>query len=158
MRALMGNSKASVEDNDNGDEKAALWELLSMDWGKALLWLLAAIIVGQAIQQFYIAYTASYMKKIDNYPSIKHEYDFIRKSGRMGYISRGVVFGILAFFIVEVILQHNANAYQGTEGALQYLLTFSYGTWLLGVVALGLTLYGLFNVMVARHANLTRLT
>nr|WP_285897022.1 DUF1206 domain-containing protein [Antarcticibacterium sp. W02-3] len=76
----------------------------------------------------------------------------------MGYISRGVVFGILAFFIVEVILQHNANAYQGTEGALQYLLTFSYGTWLLGVVALGLTLYGLFNVMVARHANLTRLT
>lgn len=155
---LSGNGEAQVEDNNNGDEKTALWELLSMDWGKALLWVLAAIIAGQAIQQFYIAYTAGYMKKIDNYPSVKHEYDFIKKSGRMGYIARGVVFGILSFFIVQVILQHNADAYKGTEGALQYLLTLSYGTWLLGAVALGLTLYGLFNVMVARHANLARLT
>lgn len=155
---LSGNGEAQVEDNNNGDEKTALWELLSMDWGKALLWVLAAIIAGQAIQQFYIAYTAGYMKKIDNYPSVKHEYDFIKRSGRMGYIARGVVFGILSFFIVQVILQHNADAYKGTEGALQYLLTLSYGTWLLGAVALGLTLYGLFNVMVARHANLARLT
>lgn len=158
IRALGGNREAHVEDNDNGEEKAALWELLSMDWGKALLWILAAIIAGQALQQFYIAYTAGFMKKIDNYPNVKHEYDFIKKSGRLGYISRGVVFGVLAFFIIQVILQHNANAYKGTEGALQYLLTFSYGTWLLGAIALGLILYGIFNVMVARHANLTRLT
>jgi hypothetical protein len=158
ISVLSGNGEARVEEDNNGDEKAALWELLSMDWGKALLWVLAAIIAGQALQQFFIAYTASFMKKIDNYPSVKHEYDFIKKSGRMGYFSRGVVFGILAFFIVEVILQHNANAYKGTEGALQYLLTFSYGTLLLGAVALGLILYGIFNVMVARNANLTRLT
>ncbi len=156
--ALSENREARVEEGNNGEEKTVLWELLAMDWGKTLLWLLAAIIAGQAIQQFYIAYTTSYMKKIDNYPSVKHEYDLIKKSGRIGYISRGVVFGILSFFIVEVILQHNANAYKGTEGALQYLLTFSYGTWLLGAVAFGLILYGLFNVMVARHANLTRLT
>ena len=156
--ALSGNGEPRVEDDNNGDEKAALWELLSMDWGKALLWILAAIIAGQAIQQFYIAYTAGFMKKIDNYPSVRHEYDFIKKSGRLGYISRGVVFGILAFFIVQVILQHNANAYKGTEGALHYLLTFNYGTWLLAAVALGLILYGIFYVMVARNANLTRIT
>lgn len=158
ISVISGNGEAQIEDNDNGDEKTALWELLSMDWGKALLWVLAAIIAGQALQQFYIAFTAGYMKKIDNYPSVKHEYDFIKRAGRTGYISRGVVFGILAFFIVQVILQHNADAYKGTEGALQFLLTFNYGTWLLAAVALGLILYGIFNVMVARHSNLTRLT
>lgn len=158
ISVLTGNGSAQPESDNNGDEKAALWEILSMDWGKALLWIIAAIVAGQAIQQFYISYTANFMKKIDNYPSIKNEYDFIRKAGRYGYAARGIVFGILAFFIVQVILQHNANAYQGTEGALQYLLSFTYGQILLGAVALGLAGYGIFNIMVARHANLTRLT
>lgn len=155
--SLTGNGSSEPESNNNGDEKAALWEILSMDWGKVLLWIIAAIIAGQAIQQFYISYTANFMKKIDNYPSIKNEYDFIRKAGRYGYGARGVVFGILAFFIIQVIIQHNANAYKGTEGALQYLLSFTYGQVLLGAVALGLAGYGIFNIMVARHANLTKL-
>lgn len=155
---LGGDRTNGSKGNSNGDEKAALWELLSHDWGKALIWIIAAVVAGQALQQFYLAYTAKFMEKIDHYPSIQNEYDFIRKSGRFGYAARGVVFGILSFFIVQVILQHNANAYEGTEGALQYLLTFDYGSILLGTVALGLTGYGVFNIMVARHSNLTKLT
>lgn len=142
----------------NGDRKAALGELLAQDWGKILIWVIAAVVAGQALRQFYLAYRASFMKKIDNYPDIKHEYDFIRKSGRFGYGARGVVFGILAFFLVQVIIQHNADIYDGTEGALQFLLGFSYGPFLLGAVALGLVGYGIFNIMVARHADLTRLS
>lgn len=158
ISVLSGNGATEPDQDSNGDEKAALWELLSMDWGKALLWIVAAIIAGQAIQQFILAYSAKFMKKIDSYPSIKNEYDVIKKSGRIGYFARGVVFGILAFFIVQVILQHNANEYKGTEGALQFLLSFSYGPVLLGAVAFGLTGYGVFHLMVARHADLTRLT
>ncbi|WP_029038130.1 DUF1206 domain-containing protein [Salinimicrobium xinjiangense] len=146
-----GNSDGNLE------EKAALWELLSTDWGKLILWILALVVAGQALWQFKIAKDGKFMKKIDNYPEIKHEYDFIRRSGRFGYISRGVVFGIISFFLIKVILQHNANIYKGTEGALQYLLSFSYGSFLLGATALGLIGYGIFHIMVARHANLTTL-
>ncbi len=155
--SLQGSSSPMKEKDSNGEEKAALWELLSHDWGRILIWILAALVAGQAIQQFYLAYKASFMKKIDNYPSIKNEYNFIRKTGRFGYTARGIVFGIISFFIVQVSLEHSANAYKGTEGALQYLLTFNYGTILLAAVALGLIGYGIFNIMVARHANLTKL-
>ncbi|HSP40549.1 MAG TPA: DUF1206 domain-containing protein [Gillisia sp.] len=143
--------------DSNNEERAALWELLNHDWGKILLWALALLIAGQALQQFYISYKAGFMKKIDNYPQVKYEYDLIRKVGRFGYVARGVVFGILSFFVVRVILSHNANAYKGTQGALRYLLSFDYGTMLLATVALGLAGYGIFNIMVARHANLTRI-
>lgn len=158
INSLIGSSQEDLGTNEGGDKKAALWELLSHDWGKVLIWALGIIIAGQAIQQFYIAYKASFMKKIDNYPSVKHEYDFIRRAGRLGYIARGMVFGVIAFFIIQVILNLNANEYKGTEGALVYFLSFSYGKLLLGAVALGLTAYGIFHIMVARHANLTRLT
>lgn len=158
FNSFTGNASNENETVSNSDEKAALWELLSRDWGKTLLWIIAAIIAGQALQQFYIAYRVKFMKKIDNYPNNIIEYNFIRRAGRFGYLARGVVFGILSFFIVQVILQHNANAYKGTEGALQFLLSFGYGPFLLGTVALGLTGYGLFNIMVARHADFTRLS
>lgn len=158
-KPLINDLTGQRKDNsdDNGNEKAALWELLSQDWGKTLIWIIAAVVAGQAIQQLYIAYTAKFMKKIDNYPSIKNEYDFIRRAGRFGYVARAIVFAVLSFFLVQVILQHNANEYKGTEGALQFLLSFSYGSFLLATVALGLSGYGIFNMMVARHANLTRL-
>lgn len=139
------------------EEKAALWELLSTDWGKVILWILAAVVAGQAIWQFRIARSEKFMKKIDNYPEIKNEYDFIRRAGKFGYTARGLVFGIISFFLVKVILQHNAQIYKGTEGALQYLLSFSYGSFLLGATAIGLIGYGIFNMMVARHASLTSL-
>ncbi|HSJ11246.1 MAG TPA: DUF1206 domain-containing protein [Gillisia sp.] len=157
INALTPGNEKDVE-TGGGDEKAALWELLSHDWGKALIWALAILVAGQALQQFFIAYKGKFMKKIDNYPTVKIEYDFIRRAGRLGYISRGMVFGVLAFFLINVILTHNANEYKGTEGALAYFLSFSYGPVLLGAVALGLTAYGVFHIMVARHANLTRLS
>lgn len=154
VKDLMGEGGGGPSEN-SAQQKAALGELLANDWGKTAIWILAAIIAAQAIWQFKLAYTAKFMKKIDNYPDIKHEYDFIRKSGRLGYSARGLVFGIISYFLVMVILQHNAQVYKGTEGAMQYMLSFSYGSLLLGVTAVGLIGYGVFNIMVARHANLT---
>lgn len=155
FKDLLGHRGPHGASENSNEQKAALGELLAKDWGEIVIWSLAIIIAAQALWQFKLAYTAKFMKKIDNYPDIKHEYDFIRKSGRLGYCARGVVFGIISFFLVRVVLQHNAEVYKGTEGALQYLLSFSYGSLLLGVTAVGLIGYGVFNIMVARHANLT---
>ena len=141
----------------NEQEKAALGEILSQSWGTLLIWLLAIIVAAQAIWQFRLAYSARFMKKIDQFPDLKHEYEFIRKAGRFGYAARGVVFGIISFFLVKVVLLHNAQVYKGTEGALQYLLSFSYGNLLLGATAAGLLGYGIFNMMIARHTKLTRI-
>lgn len=154
VKHLMGEG-GGAPSKSNIEQKAALGELLANDWGKTAIWILAAIIAAQAIWQFKLAYSGKFMKKIDNYPDIRHEYEFIRKSGRFGYSARGVVFGIISYFLVKVILQHNAQVYKGTEGAMQYMLSFSYGSILLGLTALGLIGYGVFNIMVARHANLT---
>lgn len=154
---LAGGNGTSKPSDGTQQEKAALGEILSHDYGSTLIWVLALIVAAQAIMQFRLAYTAHFMKKIDSYPDLKHEYEFIRKSGRLGYAARGVVFGIISFFLIKVILLHNAQVYKGTEGALQYLLSFTYGSLLLGATAAGLIGYGIFNMMVARHAKLTRI-
>ena len=152
---LTGDDHSKKPTGGNEQQEAALGEILSHSYGTTLIWILALIVAIQAFMQFRLAYTTHFMKKIDKYPNLKHEYEFIRKSGRIGYAARGVVFGIISFYLVKVILLHNSEVYKGTEGALQYLLSFSYGSYLLGITAAGLMGYGIFNMMVARHAKLT---
>lgn len=154
---LTGSSEPQKTNEGSEQEKAALGEILSHDWGTAMIWILALIVAVQAIMQFKLAHSAKFMKKIDKSPDLQHEYEFIRKAGQFGYFARGVVFGIIAFFLIKVILLHNAQVYKGTQDALQYLLSFSYGSFLLGATAAGLIGYGIFNMMVARHADLTNL-
>ena len=155
LEKLSGGNSTAQAGGENEQEKAALGELLSHSYGTSLIWILALIVSAQAIWQFRLAYSGRYMKKIDSYPDLKHEYEFIKKSGKLGYVARGIVFGIISFFLIKVVLLHNAEVYKGTEGALQYLLSFSYGSLLLGATAAGLLGYGIFNMMVARHAQLT---
>ncbi len=154
---LLGNLGSSGGSSQGGGKKKAmLAEMLEKDWGVWVIGAIALIVAGQAVWQFYRGYSGKYMKKIDSTPANRHEYELVRKSGKFGYMARGVVFGILSFFLVKVILDHNANAYKGTEGAFQYLLSLDYGSILMGAVALGLLGYGIFCILVARHSNLTR--
>ena len=141
---LTGSNSPAKPAGDNEQEQAALGEILSQSYGSTLIWILALIVAAQALWQFRLAYSMRFMKKIDKYPDLKHEYKFIRKSGKIGYGARGVVFGIISFFLIKVILLHNAEIYKGTEGAMQYLLSFSYGSLLLGATATGLIGYGIF--------------
>lgn len=139
-------------------KKAMLSELLNKEWGIWIIWSIAIALAINAIWHCYIGYSGKYMKKVDDNPDNKTEYDLVKRSGKFGYIARGIVFGIIAFFIANVCVAHNANAYKDTEGVFQYLLKLSYGPFLLGAVALGMLGYGIFCLLVARNSDLTKMS
>ena len=142
--------------SSGGQQKEALLaQLLDQQWGAWLVGVIAVVVAGMALYQFYKSYTGDYMKKLEGNPG--RHYNLIKKAGRWGYAARGVVFGIISFFLFRVMSAHNADAYRGTEGALQYLLSLNYGNVLLALVALGLVGYAIFNIMAARHTNLSAL-
>ena len=157
MLEVLGIERIDAPAEDGQFRQAALGEILSLEWGKILIWTVAGIVAIQAFMQFRLAFTRKFMKKVDHDPDLKEEHDFISNLGKFGYTARGVVFALISFFLVKVILLHNAETYRGLHGSMQYLLTFSYGSVLLGTVALGLLAYGIFNIMVARHADYTRI-
>lgn len=152
-KALFAGSSSGGGDK----KKAVLAELLDKDWGPWVIGAIALIVAGQALFQFWQGYSAKFLKKIDDQPEDNRTYNLIKYSGRFGYYARGVVFGIISFFLFKVISAHSAEAYSGTEGVFQYLLGLSFGKVLMGIVALGLVGYGVFNIMVARHSELTRI-
>lgn len=67
---------------------------------------------------------------------------------RFGLAARGLVFTIIGGFLVVAAIQSDPSEATGIGGVLSMLRTTP---WLLGVVALGLMAYGLYNLVRARY-------
>ncbi|WP_460881170.1 DUF1206 domain-containing protein [Pontibacter rugosus] len=63
------------------------------------------------------------------------------KTGKLGYVSRGAVWGVLSYLLARAAL----DAQKGGAGSVFHFLESAlYGAYLLAVVALGLICYSLF--------------
>jgi hypothetical protein len=73
------------------------------------------------------------------------------RAGKWGYTARGVIFAIMGAAFVSAGLNTNPGKAKGMEASLDTLASKSYGDWLLGSVALGLALYGVYSIIEARY-------
>jgi hypothetical protein len=70
--------------------------------------------------------------------------------GRVGLVSRGVVFTVIGVILVAAALRVQTQPSAGLEGALLELAHQPFGRTLLGAVALGLMAFGAYSAMCAR--------
>src|SRR5690606_40408749 len=80
--------------SEGESQKAALGMLLEKDWGIWIVWILAIGMAGNAVWRFYLGISGIFMIQIDENPDSKNEYKLVKRSGRYGYVARGVVFGV----------------------------------------------------------------
>ena len=71
--------------------------------------------------------------------------------GRLGFAARGLIFGLIGFLAFQALL--GAHHPQGFDGALIEIARAPYGELLLGAVAVGLILFGVYSVLTARWHN-----
>jgi hypothetical protein len=71
--------------------------------------------------------------------------------GVVGLLARMVVFCLIGVFVIKAAYEYNPREAVGLDGALQKLAQHSYGSWLLGVVAIGLIAYAIFCAFEARY-------
>ena len=79
-------------------------------------------------------------------------------SGTIGYAARGVVFGMVGVFLVQAGLTHDPDKTKGLDGALLEVAEADYGPWLLGLLAAGLILFGLYRMLDGRYRKSSELT
>jgi hypothetical protein len=73
---------------------------------------------------------------------------WVVRSGRLGLAARGLVFVIIAYYFVQSALQASPSEAKGLGGVLTSMQDTP---WLLGLVALGLLGYGIYNLVRARY-------
>jgi hypothetical protein len=120
-------------------------------------WIVGAVglaIGGAALFQFYRAATAKFMDDMKTGEMGPDLHDWVERTGRVGFAARGIVFGVIAWFLVKAAVQYDPKEAVGLGGALSKLAQASYGPFLLGVTAAGLVAFAVFCLAQARWRDI----
>ncbi|HST84540.1 MAG TPA: DUF1206 domain-containing protein [Kineosporiaceae bacterium] len=143
LKLALGNGSKS------SSQKQKDWtsNLLELPAGRVLV-----VIIGLAVIAFagYLAYKGVKKKFLPKIGGGDADAKVI-KLGQVGYIARGVAFGVLGILVVVAGVKSQPEKSRGLDGALKALAEQPYGKWILILVALGLAAYGVFQLVTARH-------
>ena len=115
-------------------------------------WAVAVVgtgICGFGIFQFYRAAAPNKKERIERRRTKLR--GIVLSLGVLGFIARGVVFGLIGVLLIYTAWRYNVASATGIAGALGAVKQQAYGTWLLGAVAAGLIAYGLFEIADAGY-------
>ncbi|MEP6528211.1 MAG: DUF1206 domain-containing protein, partial [Nocardioidaceae bacterium] len=73
--------------------------------------------------------------------------------GMVGTTARGIVFAVAGGLVVEAAIRYEPAKSTGLDGALRTLANRAYGPWILGVLAVGLIMFGVYGLAAARFAK-----
>lgn len=135
-------------------EKTMSAKLLEQPFGVWLVGALGVGIIAYGIYELYKGYKEKFMKKFKTYEMNIGERKIARNSGKLGLMSRGIVFSMIGFFFIQTAITHNPDQSKGIDGALAELAQQPYGQILLALVALGLILYGVYQIIRGRYISM----
>ena len=128
--------------------------VLGWTGGTVIVGLAGGVLVGVALYQGYKGLARKFLEEANTEqmsPSVKRAYDAL---GVFGHLARMVVFGLTGYGLIAAAVDFDPHKAVGLDGALRELADASYGPLLLGVVAAGLTGFGLYSVADARYRKI----
>ncbi len=132
--------------NENGNpehEREMIGNMLHAGGGNELIIGLGIAILVTAGVQFFYGITRGYRERLDiaNISYSKKKTIFIL--GMAGYIARGIIIGIMGYFIIKAGITHNAEYAVNTDKAFDFIGD-NVGKIPFAIVALGTIFYGIF--------------
>jgi len=143
-------------EEDGKPSAAESWtaSVMEFPYGNWLVILAGLSVMGYGLYQCYKGYAAKFRKRLKLGEMSERGIRWAMRSGRFGFIARGVVFLIVGGVLIQAALHYDSTEAKGLDGVLQLLIRQSYGKWLLGLVALGLVAYGLYMLIEARYRRI----
>ncbi|MEC3885583.1 DUF1206 domain-containing protein [Halobacillus litoralis] len=140
--------------SSGNSEQTLSAKLLSQPFGQWLVGLLGAIVIGYGLYEIYQGSTGKFMKKMNTGEMDRHKRNVAEKSGKFGLSARGIVLGLIGFFFIQTALTANPDEAKGLDGALSEIAQQPFGQILLGIAAVGLVLYGVYQMVRGRYARM----
>lgn len=140
------------QDSGNGNQQLAS-RLLEQSAGQWLLGAAALIMAAVGVYQLYYGLSEKYRKHVQGLSLSTPASSLLLRSGKVGYVARGIVWLVIAWLLFQAALQANAAKAGDTAQAFQFVESSTAGSLLLGALGAGLAAYGVFNFIRARYEH-----
>lgn len=149
-RVVFGDDKGSSEQ----DHKSRTAQLMQLPFGWVIVGLVGVGFIGFGLYQMYKGYKRKFLKRLESGAMDQTEKRWATRLGQIGLAARGVVFCIIGYFLIQAALDYNPREVRGLGGALQAIAAQPYGKALLGIVAAGLVVYGIYMLVEAKYHHI----
>ncbi|HEU4631906.1 MAG TPA: DUF1206 domain-containing protein [Gemmatimonadaceae bacterium] len=150
LRLVSGNGGGS------GGDRAEDWtaRALALPAGRWLVGLAGAGVVVYGLYQLRRAKDGDIRDRLDLSELGARGARWVVRIGQVGVAARAVVFAMIGWFLIRAAWEANAERAGGLGDALRGLAGAAYGPWVLGLVALGLAAFGVWQVVNARYRRI----
>ncbi|WP_046179424.1 DUF1206 domain-containing protein [Domibacillus tundrae] len=152
--ALTAFKLAMQTGGGGSSEKTISAKLLAQPFGQWIVGLIGLIIIIYGLIELYRGFKEKFMKYFKTHEMKNKEVRLARNAGKAGLMARGVVLAMTGFFFIQTAITANPDETKGFGGALAELASQPFGQFLLGLVAAGLILYGVYEVVRGRYQRM----
>lgn len=142
---------SGMGDSGDSSRQFIVSKVLEYEGGEYFVGIAGLVVIGMGIYQIVRGVTGRFMKRVNLVRSNLKE--AFTTAGTLGYISRGIVLGIIGYFLFHAAWISNPEEAQGTGAAFDFLKN-TFGSVMMAVVALGLTGYGVFCFVKAKYQKI----
>lgn len=128
--------------------------VLAQPWGAVLVVIGGLVVIAVGVYGIVRGATRSFRKDLEAGASSGEVGSAIIAAGMIGYIARGIAFGVLGALIVWAGWANDPEEAGGLDAALRTLGAQPAGMVLLIVVGVGLALYGVYSLARARYVKM----
>lgn len=136
---------------DSGSQRRAAAGALGWPFGRELVGLAAAVLFVIAAVTAYWAVSRRFEESLATSDMGAGTRRFVTASGIVGLFSLAIVTAVIGWFLLKAAIEFNARDAVSIGGALSKLAHAGYGSYLLGAVAAGFVIFGVFDLLQARY-------
>jgi hypothetical protein len=127
-----------------------------LEWtgGTEIVGVAGAILIGIALFQGYKGVSRKFLDDSKTGEMSREGKRAFTAIGVFGHLARMVVFGLIGYGLIKAAIDYDPHKAIGLDGALSKLSQYSYGPFLLGIVAAGLIGFALFSMAEARYRKI----
>ncbi len=153
---IAGSTISFLVSGGGGSGEPAPWtaRVMRNDAGRVLVGIVGLVVVGIGIGMIIRGAKRKFEEKLKTGEMGALARKIAKPAGLVGYIVRGIVFGLAGVFVTKAAIEFDPKEAKGLDGTLKTLAGQAYGQWLLTVCAIGLALFGVYSFFEARYRKL----
>lgn len=140
-----------------GQEEELTARVLALPFGRFLVGLAGLVGMGVGVYQAYFGIRREFAEDLETGRMTPPARDWLLRFGVIGYLARGVVFTLTGLLVLRAAITFDAEESGGLDQALAELARQPFGPWLLGLVSVGLLLFGAFCAVQARYGRIRQM-
>lgn len=135
---------------------SASWTAKVLEWsgGQALVVIAGLVVIAIGIGLAIRGLKTDFEKHLNTGSMSPTTFKAVRRLGQVGYVARGIVFGLVGIFIIKAALDHEPGKAAGFDFALKSVADAPFGKFLLIAAAVGLICFGAYAMAEARYRRL----